>query len=324
MNNNTRRSFIVKSIAATAGISLGMNSLGAGNPVFSGLTSTAKIRPVHIFTKCLQFLNYDDMAETVAQQGFDGADLTVREGGQILPENVETDLPKVMKALRNNGITSNMIVTNINNVEDKFTRPILKTMANLGIKYYRMGYFDYDEKKPMPQNLDTIKKSFEKLEKINREYSVSGNYQNHSGRRVGGPVWDLYHVLKDCDPKFIGVQYDVRHATVEGGESWPLGMKLLAPWIQTTDIKDFIWQKNEKGNWQIVNVPLGEGMVDFKTYFELYKPMNIEAPVSIHFEYDLGGAEHGNKETTMTMGKIEAYFKKDLQFLKNKMMQYGL
>jgi sugar phosphate isomerase/epimerase len=217
-----------------------------------------------------------------------------------------------------------MIVTNINNSEDQFTRPILKAMANLGIKYYRMGYFDYDASKPMPQNLDEIKRSFEKLEKLNREYGVSGNYQNHSGIRVGGPVWDLYHLLKDCDPKFIGVQYDVRHAVVEGGESWSLGMKLLAPWIQTTDIKDFIWQKDENGKWQILNVPLGEGMVDFKKYFELYKSMKIEAPVSIHYEYDLGGAEHGNKTTTMSMEKIETFLKADITFLKNQLAQFGL
>jgi L-ribulose-5-phosphate 3-epimerase UlaE len=101
-------------------------------------------------------------------------------------------------------------------------------------------------------------------------------------------------------------------------------MKLLAPWIQTTDIKDFIWQKNESGKWQIVNVPLGGGMVDFKTYFELYKSMKIEAPISIHYEYDLGGAEHGNKETTMSLQKIEEFFKGDLAFLKNQLTQFGL
>lgn len=324
MHINTRREFIAKSFAFTAGTSIGLNAFSTNNITLSGFSSSVKTRPIHIFTKCLQFLNFEEMAEVVARQGFDGADLTVRDGGQILPENVETDLPKAMKALQQAGVSSNMIVTNINNTEDKFTRPILKTMAGLGIKYYRMGYFDYDEKKSMPENLDSLKNSFEKLEKINREYGVSGNYQNHSGRRVGGPVWDLYHLLKDCDPAFIGVQYDVRHATVEGGESWPLGMKLLAPWIQTTDIKDFIWQKNEKGEWQILNVPLGEGMVDFKTYFELYESMNIEAPISIHFEYDLGGAEHGNRETTMGLEKIKSFFKNDLQFLKNKMMQYGL
>jgi L-ribulose-5-phosphate 3-epimerase len=324
METNTRRDFIAKSTALVAGVSAGLKAFGELNSLPSLLSVTDTTRPIHIFTKCLQFLNYDEMAELVAKQGFDGADLTVRIGGQVLPENVKTDLPKVVKALRKAGVDSKMIVTNINNPEDKFTRPILKTMAGLGIKYYRMGYFDYDSGKSMPQNLGEIKRAFEKLEKLNREYGVSGNYQNHSGIRVGGPVWDLYHLLKDCDPNYIGVQYDVRHAVVEGGESWPLGMKLLAPWIQTTDIKDFIWQKDENGKWQILNVPLGEGMVDFKKYFELYKSMKIEAPVSIHYEYDLGGAEHGNKETTMSLHKIEAFLKADITFLKNQLTQFGL
>ena len=324
MKTNTRRDFIAKSAAVVAGVSAGLNAFGEANTFPPGFLAAKTTRPIHIFTKCLQFLSYVEMAELVAKQGFYGADLAVRSGGQVLPENVETGLPKVVKALRKAGANSNMIVTNINNAEDKYTRPILKTMADLGIKYYRMGYFDYNAGKSMPQNLDEIKHSFEKLEKLNREYGVSGNYQNHSGTRVGGPVWDLYHLLKDCEPAFIGVQYDIRHAIVEGGESWPLGMKLLAPWIQTTDIKYFIWQKSENGKWQIVNVPLGEGMVDFEKYFELYKSMNIEAPISIHYEYDLGGAEHGNKQTTMSMEKIEGFLKQDLHFLKNKLIQIGL
>ncbi|NCB07969.1 MAG: hypothetical protein EOM73_07400 [Bacteroidia bacterium] len=216
-----------------------------------------------------------------------------------------------------------MIVTEISNPDDPVSKKILKSMADLGIKYYRMGYFSFDSKKTIPQNLDQHKITFEKLETLNRKFGVCGNYQNHSGTRVGAPVWDLYHLLKDCDPEFIGVQYDVRHATVEGGVSWPLGMKLLAPWIQTTNIKDFVWQKAENGKWQIKSVPLGEGMVDFKTYFELYQSFNIEAPVSIHYEYDLGGAEHGNK-TTMNLTEIQKWLKKDLLFLKNLFERFGL
>ena len=176
----------------------------------------------------------------------------------------------------------------------------------------------------MPENLDAQKIEFKKLEKLNKEFGVTGNYQNHSGVRVGGPVWDLYHLLKDCNPEYIGVQYDIRHATVEGGISWPLGMKLLAPWIHTTDIKDFIWNKNEKGQWKVKNVPLGLGMVDFKKYFELYKSLGIEAPVSIHYEYELGGAEHGDKNPTMPYKEIYNWLKKDLTFLRDQFNKYDL
>lgn len=314
---NSRRNFIKTTTAGVAGLALSKN-------ISAGLLTMNKKRPIHVFTKCLQFLSYDEIAEILAKQGFDGADLTVRKGGQVNPEKVETELPKAVKALRKAGIDSKMIVTNVNDAEDPNSRRVLKTMADLGIQYYRMGYINYDSKKSMPENLDEIKLRFEKLEKLNREFGVNGNYQNHSGTRVGGPVWDLYHFLKDCNPEYIGVQYDIRHATVEGGESWPVGMKLLAPWIQTSDIKDFIWEKNEKGEWKLKNVPLGEGMVDFNKYFELYKSYNIEAPVSIHYEYDLGGAEHGSKEPTMSREEIFSWLKKDITFLKNQFDKHGL
>jgi L-ribulose-5-phosphate 3-epimerase len=134
----------------------------------------------------------------------------------------------------------------------------------------------------------------------------------------------LYYLLQDRDPAYIGVQYDIRHATVEGGQSWPIGMKLLSHWIRTTDIKDFIWEKNAKGVWKVKNVPLGEGMVDFDSYFELYKALDIEAPVSIHYEYDLGGAEHGDKHPTMSLEEIELWLKKDITFLKNAFAKYNL
>jgi len=314
---NSRRNFIKTTAAGVAGLALSKN-------ISAGLLTINKKRPIHVFTKCLQFLDYTELAKVLAKNGFDGADLTVRPKGQVLPENVEKDLPKLVKALQKEGVGSNMIVTGLSNPDDPALRPTLKTMANLGIQYYRMGYVNFDDKKSMPENLDNIKRTFQNLEKINKEYGVTGNYQNHSGRRVGGPVWDLYHILKDCDPKHIGVQYDVRHATIEGGMSWPLGMKLLAPWIRTTDIKDFIWEKNENGQWKVKNVPLGEGMVDFKLYFEMYKEMNIEAPVSIHYEYDLGGAEHGDRNPTMGLEEINSWLLKDITFLKNKFEKYGL
>ena len=315
---NSRRKFIKTTAAGIAGITFGSHVLA------SVISAKEKLHPIHLFTKCLQFLDYDEMAEAVAKQGFDGADLTVRTGGQIFPENVETDLPKAVKALRKVGVDSHMIVTKINNADDPFSERIIKTMANLGIKYYRMGYLDYENEKPVLENLEEFKITFEKLEKLNRKYGVHGGYQNHSGLRLGGPVWDLYYLLKDRDPEFIGVQYDVRHATVEGGASWPLGMKLLAPWIKTTDIKDFVWYKNGNGEWKLRNVPLGEGMIDFDTYFILYKSLNIEAPVSIHFEYDLGGAEHGKTNPAKSRDEIYSWLNKDITFLKKIFKKFDL
>lgn len=314
-----RRIFIKNAALGAAGLTM------AGRLQASLLSPVNEIkRPIHVFTKCLQFLDFNELAEVLEKNGFDGADLAVRPKGQILPENVEKELPLAVKALQKEGVGTNMITTGINNADDPAVKPTLKTMADLGIRFYRMGYLTYDAKKSIPENLEIFKRTFKNLEKISKEYGVTANYQNHSGTRVGAPVWDLYHLLKDCNPKYIGVQYDVRHATVEGGVSWPIGMKLLAPWIGTTDIKDFIWEKNDEGKWKVKNVPLGEGMVDFKTYFELYKELNIEAPVSIHYEYDLGGAEHGDKNPTMSLDVINSWLLKDITFLKEQYKKYNL
>lgn len=325
MKNNSRREFISRSGAAMAGLSLGLFNIdGAANNLTSGLYLDNKKRPIHVFTKVLQFLDYQEMAEMLAEKGFAGADLTVREGGQVLPENVKKDLPIAIKALHDAGVGSEMITTNIIDADDKNTRPILKTMADQGIDFYRTGYLDYDHSRSMETNLDNFKRIFGKLEQLNREYGVHGGYQNHSGRRVGGPVWDLYPLLKNCDPRYLGVQYDIRHATVEGAVSWPLGLRLLAPWIKSIDIKDFLWEKNMDGEWRIKNVPLGEGMVDFDAFFELYKSYDIQGPVSIHYEYDLGGAEHGRLNPSITKEEIAGWLGKDLDFLTTQLRKSGL
>ncbi len=318
MKKNTRREFISKSMAAIAAASI------AGNVMGSVAQAVKSTRPIHAFTKCLQFLDYNEMAELLARNGFDGADLTVRPKGQVLPENVKKDLPTAYKALHDAGISTDMIATNISDPNNLNTKAILQTMSDLGIRYYRLGYLSYDNKISVLENFDNHKRTFEELENLNRIYGVTGCYQNHSGSKVGGPVWDLYHLLKDCDPVFMGVQYDIRHATVEGAMSWPIGIKLLAPWIKTTDIKDFIWVKNKEDKWKLKYVPLGMGMVSFKDYFDMYKALKIDGPISIHYEYDLGGAEHGDTEITMSQEKIETFMKEDLAYLKRNLLKYDL
>ena len=97
------------------------------------------------------------------------------------------------------------------------------------------------------------------LAAMNEQYNIYGSYQNHAGSRyVGAPIWDLYWLIRDLDPKYMGCQFDIRHATVEGGQTWPLDLKLISGHVNTLAIKDFIWQKRGE-KWQTVNCPLGQG-----------------------------------------------------------------
>jgi L-ribulose-5-phosphate 3-epimerase len=311
----SRREFIKTTSVVSAGAVI--------SPNLFGNTMSSQKNPICVFTKCLQFLDYVKLGEALLEVGFKGADLPVRKGGHVLPENVKTDLPKAIKILKQSGVSVPMIVTGIVNPDDPMTETILGTAADQGVGFYRMGYFGYNPSKSITDNLISHKKTFDKLEKLNKKFSIVGCYQNHSGTNVGGPVWDLHSLVNGCDPKFIGVQYDIHHAVVEGGTSWPLGIDLLAPWIRTIAIKDFLWNE-VNGKWVIKNVPLGDGMVDFDSYFKKYKSLGISAPVTIHYEYDLGGAEHGNKTTTMSLKEILRYLKTDRDWLRNKFIEHSI
>lgn len=309
-----RRKFVKTSSASVAGLVITPNLLVPNMEL--------ETKPVCIFSKCLQFLSYNELGKVVANLGFDGVDLTVRNGGHVLPENVKTDLPKVVQALKKSNINVPMITTGINDANHQFTEHIIGTAADMGIKYYRMGSLGYNDKLSVFENLNNCKREIEKLERINRKYNIKGGYQNHSGPwgMVGGAVWDLFYVLKDFDQEFIGVQYDIAHATVEGGFSWALALKIIEPWINSLAIKDFLWEEGEK-RWEPKWSPLGEGMVDFKKYANEASTLLATKPITIHCEYNLGGAELGKMNPSMPAQEIYKYLKKDLQYLRTNILR---
>ena len=276
---------------------------------------------IHLFSKHLQWLDYKDMSEAAKQMGFDGLDLTVRRKGHVLPENVERDLPKAVAAMQKAGLQAEMMSTNITNIQDPTTEKILKTASELGITCYRMGWLKYKDGQPIAEQIESFKPQLKELEQMNEHYNIRGDYQNHAGTSVGSPVWDIWMLIKDLNPDWIGCQYDIRHAMVEGLNSWEVGLKLLQSHIRSLDLKDFVYiQKDNK--WTVKNVPIGEGAVDFQKYFELLKKLNITAPISIHAEYDLGGAEHGAKTLpTIPVEQIIATLKQDLTRLKDFIAQ---
>lgn len=277
-----------------------------------------------IFSKHLQWLDYKGMAETAAEIGFDGVDLTVRRGGHVLPERVEEDLPKAVEAIRNAGIKPLMMVTDINDPDDPKTEKVLKTAAGLGIRYYRLGYYTYDDKTSVAYTLAEAKPKLKDIAAMNKYFDLHGAYQNHSGSRyVGAPVWDLWELIRDLDPKYMGCQFDIRHATVEGGQTWPLHFRIMSERIKTLAMKDFLWEK-QKDKWTAANCPLGEGAVDFARYLPLLKKSSISGCVTIHYEYDLGGANHGARELTMEKGQVLAAMRKDLEFLKTRLREIDL
>ncbi|WP_290698843.1 TIM barrel protein [Lacinutrix sp.] len=308
MKSTSRRDFIKKTaLAATA---LPLLSFPLNN--WANENSLEEELSINIFSKHLQFLDYKTTGEMAAEMGFAGVDLTVRAKGHVLPESVKIDLPKAIFDIKSAGSHCEMITTSIESIHNPLDVDIIKTAAKSGVKYYRTHWFKYLEEKTMQESLEVYKQRVKELSDLNKEQNIIGYYQNHAGKNVGASYWEIKKILETADSNYFGTQYDIRHAIAEGGHSWENGLQLLQANIKGIVLKDFKWG-NINGKWKPINVPVGEGMVDFNTYFKLLKKYKLKPPVSLHLEYDLGGAEKGRSTITVDKKVVFDAMKKDLR-----------
>lgn len=233
-----------------------------------------------VFTKPFQSLSYDELADRIAELGFDGIEAPIRDGGHIEPEHVPDELPKMVEALRKRDLEITVMTSSINDPKHPLTESVLRTASELGIRRYRMKYLKYDFSRPILTQLDEWRPRLRDLAAMNREFGITAVYQNHAGRNyLGAPLWDLVRLLEGIAVKEIGVAYDIRHATVEGGMSWPVTFHRVRPHIDTVYVKDFQWADGRPQN-----VPFGEGQIS-PDFFNMLKETEFSGPISLHEEY---------------------------------------
>jgi L-ribulose-5-phosphate 3-epimerase len=258
--------------------------------------------------------SYADVARMLKQLRIAGPDLTVRPGGLVLPERVAEDLPKAVAAFRDAGLAVPMISTGLTSANDPAANATLSTAGKLGIRYFKLGYYGYDDVEQWQARLAATRKNLEGLLSLSRRAGLIAGFHNHSGASVGGALWDSWELLSGLAPEAIGFYFDAAQATIEGGNhAWKLGLARLAPRLVMVAIKDFVWEKSG-GQWRTRWVPLGQGMVRWTEFFAMLRKIPFDGPISLHIEYDPGGA---NK-----MARFEnslAAAERDLRFLREQL-----
>ena len=269
MTGMNRRGFIATSAAALAALSTRRAAAQAAPPLC-------------VFSKHFQHLNYADLAKMCKEVGLDGVDLTVRDGGHVLPENVATDLPKAVDAIRAEGLEVPMITTRLRSGQERHAAAVLKAASAQGIPYFRVGGHSYgDDANPLVQ-LDGIVEELRSLAVLAEQHGMTAGYHNHSGGKYfGAPVWDLLRAIEAVSSEHLGSNFDVGHATVEGAYGdWGITSRAIAPHVKMAAVKDFVFERN-RPRW----VPLGEGMVRIGEMLGSFRKVGFAGPVSIHFEY---------------------------------------
>lgn len=273
-------------------------ALGAPLRAVSQAQAPLAAAPIVFFSKHLAELSWAELGAAVKTMGYAGVDLTVRPGGHVLPERVADDLPKAVAAIREAGSDVRMLTTGLTRADDPAARPTFTAARQVGVPLLKAGYYRYAFK-DVRAELAEAAAAFAGLAGLAGAAGVTLAYHNHSGY-IGAPVWDALTMVEPLPATAAAYYFDIRHAVVEGGDAgWRVATQMVAPRLRMLAAKDFYWDQRADGRWQIVDCPLGEGMVDWPAFFAEVARTRFDGPVSVHVEYDPGGRTAVEKRDRM-------------------------
>jgi len=268
-----------------------------------------------MFTKMLKNvggLSLEEASDYIVAMGFDGADLTVREGGYVLPGEVSEKLPRAVSTLNAKSLDVPMITTNITDAEKDYAEDIFKAASKCSVKYIKLGYWRYEGFGRVGAQIEETRRRLRGLYALSREYDVTAAIHTHAGPYLSADPGLLATLLKDYDPEWLGAYVDPGHLFAESG---PLGVEmildLLAPYVRLVAVKNYRWLKvldeqTKEPRWQMRMMPLKEEVVAWPTVFRCLRQIGFDGCISVHSEY-----EHLNFEELIRQTK------EDLAYLKN-------
>ncbi len=257
------------------------------------------------FTKMLQSLDLPALAAFLKDAGLDGADLAVRPGYPVTPDNVAAELPKAVKLFKDEGLVTGLVTapTNFTDPDAAAVRGLFEACGKAGVPAIKIGYFAYKDR--FDATLSEGRKRMAAFARLAEKTGVKACYHTHSGSMLGNNAAGLRLLLQDLDPHFVGAFLDTGHTAVNGG---PIHMEvdLVRPWLSLVAIKDMLWEK-QKDVWKYYVVPAGSGIVHWSEVGPALKDAGFNGTISLHGEYE-----------TKDLPERKKLAKEELAFLKEK------
>jgi len=275
----SRRTFLRTTALAVSGAALGLKAAAAA--------PSPATRPIIGFSKPFEDLTPDGSAALVAEVGWSGIECGVRKISKIQAARVAEELPPMVEAYRRHGLEISAVVSDISSIGQPNAELVLRTASKLGIKRIRLGWFRYVADRPIMTQVSDFASQLQEIGAACRELGLQAGLENHSGSDLfSASIWDACIALREKRVQNVGFFFDIAHAMVDGGLSWPIQARLAAPLYTTVYIKDYLWRKGAKG-WEPNWCPLGEGMLDRAYVTDLVKS-GYAGPICQHHEYPVG------------------------------------
>jgi sugar phosphate isomerase/epimerase len=236
------------------------------------------------FTKSLQGLDLPRLRAFLKEAGLDGADLAVRPGYPVHPDNARTELPRAAKAFQEEGLVIGLVSspTAMTDAESGMARTLFEASAKAGVPAIKVGYFIYQGQ--FDAALAEARQRLAGFARLAARTGVKACYHTHSGNMLGSNGAALRLLLQDLDPHHVGAFVDTGHVAV-GGAPIRMELDMVRPWLSLLSIKDMAWS-HQKQAWQHRVVPAGEGIVRWDEVAQGLKECHFAGTVSLHGEYE--------------------------------------
>ena len=184
-----------------------------------------------VFTKSWKTVPLGRLGELVRGMGFEGVELPVRPGFQVVPEHAGRDLPAAARQLADAGVTIHSVATAADEAAIMACAdagvPLIRIMAPIGADE---SYADAEER---------YRREFDALLPALDRAGVTVGVQNHAGRQVANAV-GLRSLIGRYDPRHVAAVWDAGHEAVAGTEP-ELAIDTIWSHLRRVNLKNAVW-----------------------------------------------------------------------------------
>ena len=252
-----------------------------------------------MFTKHLQGLDVPDIIAALHSVGVEGADLCVRPGYPVNPENAKKALPAAAKQFEDAGLSIPLVTTpgDFLNPDQEETAGIYAAAGEAGVENIKLGYWHWQAPAPVARHprasahtdsengywaqVDAIRKQLDGFAKLSEHYGPRTCIHNHSGTSMGLNSCAVMNLVKGFDAQHVGVFADTGHLSIVG-EPINMALDIVKSHLAVIAFKDLARSPGMRGG---TVVRIGKGFVDWETAVNTLQAIGFSGPVSFHSEY---------------------------------------
>lgn len=241
-----------------------------------------------LFTKFMRGLSIEEVGRKTKALGFSYIEFPVRGEFECNLENVSVTLPAVADELRSAGVKIAIVASDLKEASQKEANYLYEASREAGAKYIRPGYWEVKGLNYW-ETYDWVIRQIKGLEKLSERHGVKTVIHIHSGKLLTPHCLATYLLVKECDPRYVGVYYDPAHLALDG-EDYELGLGIILDHLSLVAVKNccYVKQDDSSGQWQRLWVSLREGLVPWPRVLSLLQGIGYDGFLCLHAEYSDG------------------------------------